>query len=132
MPMLKQLLDRHLNTLVLGACFVLVAFIGFNLGKIQSLQKTPLEMTTGANIYKAVSANTEAESGAGESSLSKSEKTVPVPRDLRVVVSKNSSSKKYHYSWCSGAKRIKPENQVWFESESAAQAAGYSLAGNCQ
>ena len=51
--------------------------------------------------------------------------------DTRVVVSKSSASKKYHYSWCSSALRIKEENRVWFPTAAAAQAAGYSLAGNC-
>lgn len=51
--------------------------------------------------------------------------------DPRVVASKASSSKKYHFSWCPGAVKIKAENRVWFPTAAAAQAAGYSLAGTC-
>jgi len=51
--------------------------------------------------------------------------------DPRVVVSKSSSSKKYHHAWCSSGQRIKEENRVWFPTAADAQAAGYSLAGNC-
>lgn len=37
----------------------------------------------------------------------------------------------YHLPWCSGAQRIKPENEVWFESAVAAREAGYRAAKNC-
>ncbi len=47
-----------------------------------------------------------------------------------VVGSKNGS--KYHLPRCSGANSIKEENKIWFASESAAQAAGYTRAGNCK
>lgn len=52
------------------------------------------------------------------------------PEVERYVGSKNSD--KYHLPWCSGAQRISPENQVWFDSREAAEAAGYSPAGNCE
>ena len=48
----------------------------------------------------------------------------------KFVGSKNSD--KYHYPWCSGAKRIKEENKVWFSSREEAKAAGYVPAGNCE
>ena len=40
------------------------------------------------------------------------------------IASKNSN--KYHWPWCSWAKKIKAENQIWFQTEAEAQAAGYS------
>lgn len=45
------------------------------------------------------------------------------------VASKNGT--KYYLAGCSGAKRIKPENKVYFVSASAARAAGYDPAANC-
>jgi len=45
------------------------------------------------------------------------------------VASKNST--KYHLPWCSGAKRIKEENKVWFSSEAEAKATGRTPAANC-
>jgi methylphosphotriester-DNA--protein-cysteine methyltransferase len=45
------------------------------------------------------------------------------------VASKNGT--KYHYPWCSGAKRIKDENKVWFDTVEQARAAGYTPAANC-
>lgn len=56
------------------------------------------------------------------------------PYTNRVVADKSllgKKSNKYHYSWCSSWKKIKPENQVWFNSDKEAEAAGYTLAGNC-
>jgi len=45
------------------------------------------------------------------------------------VASKNGT--KYYGAGCSGASRIKAENQVWFGTIEDAEAAGYTLAANC-
>lgn len=119
---------RYGNDLFILACIILIAIIGYNLGRITALQKTPIKITRGADIFQAGESNPKRKTWAGETSKPK-----PVhPDDPRVVASKSSSSKKYHFTWCSGAKKIKPENQVWFDTAQAAQAAGYTLAGNCQ
>lgn len=47
----------------------------------------------------------------------------------RVVGSK--SGMKYYAAWCAGADRIGESNKIWFDSASAAQAAGYTPAANC-
>ncbi len=39
---------------------------------------------------------------------------------------------KYHLPWCSGARRIKDENKVWFATKEEAEAAGYTPAANCK
>lgn len=49
--------------------------------------------------------------------------------DNQFVASKN--GKRYYLKSCSGAKRIKPENIVSFESRESAEAAGYTKAANC-
>lgn len=41
-------------------------------------------------------------------------------------------SDKYHDPGCRWAKKILPENEIWFESKEAAQAAGYLPCGTCQ
>lgn len=41
------------------------------------------------------------------------------------------SGTKYHLPSCSGAKRIKEENKVWFNSKEEAEKAGYKPASNC-
>jgi hypothetical protein len=47
-----------------------------------------------------------------------------------VVASKNGT--KYHYEHCPGAKQIKAENKISFNSPAEAEASGYTLAANCQ
>lgn len=94
---------------------VLIAWSFFNIGRITGGQEHQIRISAAHNK--------EARDATPERS---------VPLDTRVVASKNSSSMKYHYSWCGSGRRIKPENQVWFTSAALAEAAGYTLAGNCQ
>ena len=47
----------------------------------------------------------------------------------KYVASKNGKS--YHFPWCSGARSIKEENKIWFNSKEEAGKAGYAPAGNC-
>ena len=108
----------HNRDIFLALCVVLITSISYNLGKINALQKTPISITGGkADVYST--------SGQKETKIDKK----PVILDKRIVASKNSD--KYHFTWCSGAKRIKEENKIWFENESAAKSAGYVKAGNC-
>lgn len=102
---------------------ILVSVISYNLGQINSLKKTPIKIEQGmANVYKTVQ-------NSNKTSPKQTNKPEPKKLDTRVVASKNSD--KYHYSWCSGGKRIKPENQIWFASAQEAEAKGLVLAGNC-
>ncbi len=60
-------------------------------------------------------------------------KTIPsnpaVPITGRFVGSKNSD--KYHLPNCRSAKKIKPENQVWFSSQEEARSKDYQPCGIC-
>jgi len=38
----------------------------------------------------------------------------------------------YYFPWCAGALKIAQKDQVWFNSEAAAQKAGYRAAKNCK
>lgn len=53
----------------------------------------------------------------------------PTPETASYVGSK--SGTKYHLTTCAGAKRIKPENKIYFNTPKDAEAAGYSKASNC-
>ena len=106
----------------IALAMLLTAGIGYNIGRISALHKassTPQQ----AGILEAAQ---------NSPLLIKKATPIPTPKDSRVVVSKAAGSKLYHYSWCSGAKQIKAQNQLWFTTEAEAIAAGYSLAGNCQ
>ena len=50
--------------------------------------------------------------------------------EKRYVASKN--GKMYYNLGCSGAKRIKPENEVWFSTKEEAEKSGYSLSSLCK
>src|SRR3989344_4145223 len=126
MSILSKILNQvkfYQKDIFLGFCIVLISVISFNLGRINALNKTPIKITGEANVYQAT---------AGNSVLNKPKAIPAQPRDLRVVASKASTTKKYHFTWCPGAKQIKEANKLWFENESLAQKAGYTLAGNCQ
>ena len=128
MNILSKILNRVKSSqypIFLAMCIGLISFISYNLGKISSGEQKPLKITENASIYNAVNK----EAGVGEGII-----VSPTPKkilDTRVVVSKASSSKKYHYTWCPGAKQIKEENKVWFNSDKEAESSGYTLAGNC-
>ncbi len=55
--------------------------------------------------------------------------SIVTPKEGKYVASK--SGTKYYLPTCSGVKRIKEENKVWFASVEDAQAAGLSPAANC-
>jgi len=50
---------------------------------------------------------------------------------LQIQIIGNKNSKVYHYPWCSGAKNMREENKVFFNSIKEAQEAGFRPAGNC-
>ena len=116
----------HQKDIFLGLCIILVSVIGFDLGRINAPHQTPDEINSQVNIYPAKPPKTVS------NLIQNKVKTTPTqPRDLRVVVSKASTSKKYHFTWCPGAKKIKEANKLWFDNDIAAQKAGYTLASNC-
>ncbi|OGN01773.1 MAG: hypothetical protein A3I26_00950 [Candidatus Yanofskybacteria bacterium RIFCSPLOWO2_02_FULL_43_10] len=117
-----QAVKNHYKDIFLCFCIILIAIIGFNIGRINALNKTPAKTTEKADVYQATT---------GTPVPNSSKQTPAKPQDLRVVASKASSTKKYHFTWCPGAKQIKEVNKLWFANESLAQKTGYTLAGNC-
>lgn len=114
---------QYQSDIILGIAIVCITIISYNLGR----------MSAGGGAGDAlvpVSGNTAVALDKTLNNLSPT--SAPHNQDPRVVVSKASSSKLYHFTWCSGAKRISEKNKLYFPTESAAISAGYSLAGNCQ
>lgn len=60
--------------------------------------------------------------------------TVAEPRGMAIggLVVASRTGSVYHFPWCGGASQIKKENQVWFTSETAAAAAGYTPSKSCK
>lgn len=124
-----NLVKAYQYHLFLLLCLSLVSFIGFNLGKINALQKSPLKVRESGSL-KIKDTDLKADI---YSATTKQQQTTENSKklDTRVVVSKASASKKYHYSWCASASKIKEENKLWFNSAEEAESVGYALAGNC-
>ena len=123
---ITEWVKKYQHELYLGTCAFLIAVIAYNLGYSQAFKKSPIDIYQNAEIYDALNSEN------GNPVNSNPIKVQPTKTDFRVVASKSAGSKLYHFTWCSGAKRIKDANKIWFETEAAAIAAGYSLAGNCQ
>lgn len=108
---------------------VLISLISFGLGRLSVIWQphAPIQVTKDG-VKAAISAKKEVSAEAkGESQAQELEAISETPGS--VVASKNGSS--YHLPTCSGAKNIKPENIIKFNSAAEARAAGYKPAGNC-
>lgn len=116
----------HQANIVLVIAIVLIIITSYNIGKIVAYRglKTPITITDPQDIVRR-------EVGQGSNQAANIQSAAS-PRDLTVVASKKSSSKLYHFTWCPGAKQIAAVNKLIFATESAALAAGYTLAGNCR
>lgn len=124
-----------LNKVYLALVIVLISTLSFGLGRLTgggekegvridydpeiSSSQFPISNSNRATVINAVS-------NIGNSLETENSK---IENSTQVVGSKNST--KYHYPHCSGAKLIKEANKVTFASPTAAEAAGYTLAGNC-
>lgn len=113
------------HSIFLAICVILISTISYNLGKLNSNSKTTVKINSGNDVFQASAVQSLVESDSLNTSPSKL-------KDLRVVASKNSTAKKYHYLWCPGAKKIKDQNKLWFGSSQEAESKGYTLAGNCE
>jgi hypothetical protein len=99
----------------LALVILLVGLLGFGLGRLSKLEerKTPIMIRNEAIIDNNL--------------ISQDKKAVS---SGQYVASKTGNS--YYLPWCSGVKRIKEANKVWFNTKEEALAAGYAPAGNCK
>ncbi len=102
---------------------ILIAIASFGLGRM-SVERDlePLNTQTNSQALTAL-ASLEVEANTPEVKGSE------MKAETKVIASR--SGTKYHLPDCAGAKQIKPENRIEFESIEAAKAAGYSPAANC-
>lgn len=116
---------RNQGDIVLVLGFVLVALISFGAGYLSApgtSEKSLIIEEPAANISEQIISDQETgEQSAVQQESGNAEEEV---QQGIIVASKNGT--KYYWPWSSWAKRIKPENLIWFKSESEAQKAGYS------
>jgi hypothetical protein len=123
-PRIGEWVKTYRNPLWAGVCMLLTGWSAYNLGLLHA-QNGGLPAQE-AVVFRETAVDVPRRSSEGQGSRSD-----PARDDPRVVVSKSSSSKKYHHAWCPGASQIKESNRLWFPTSADAEAAGYSLAGNC-
>ncbi len=115
-----SLFDKFFLSLVI----TLVALGSFGLGILYGTgERGPVKIIEPSDTAEAEISNYQLNSANQTANTADSLNT------NQVVVSKNGS--KYHYLYCPGAKQIKDENKIIFDSAEAAEQAGYTLAGNC-
>lgn len=119
----KGWLKPREGEIFLALTIILVAFIGFGLGRlsVSKENKFPIQIQDSiqeANIISSVK-TPGTTTGGGDTK-----------KAALLVGSKN--SRVYHFPWCSGAQRIKKENKIYFNSREEAQKAGYRPAANCE
>jgi len=141
MPSIKEIFDKIKTpwkiiigdkTVFIIVIILTVAFCSFGLGRLSKIEEHQIPILIQNNNLATISnsRDTKINEGIGESQPVEVEPSLILPIGGKYVGSKNSD--KYHAPWCSGAQRIKAENQIWFESKEEAEAAGYTPASNCK
>lgn len=118
-------LDDGIFTAIL---LLLVGIGAFGLGRLSVVPVTGSIQAAGVVMTKSAPETLVGEE-VTESGRSATMSSAPSDAVGQYVGSKNSD--KYHLPSCSGAERIAEANKVWFASREAAEAAGYTPAGNC-
>lgn len=113
---LKRIVKNNESDIILTLGIILIALISFGAGQLTAPQPEiePIVIQNpSASAIQAV----------------KSDSVEDMAKEQEKLVGSINSSK-YHWPECPWAKKIAPENQIWFDSEAEAQAAGYTPCGN--
>lgn len=114
--------DSPWRKLYLALVIILIATLAFGIGRL-----------TGGGEKEGVKIEFEAQNATALKALDPIENSkLKIENSVSgsVVASRNGS--KYHFSYCPGAKQIKEENKISFQSAEDAEASGYTLASNCK
>jgi hypothetical protein len=122
---LKSLLSN--DTFFTSALVLMVGFTSFGLGRL-SIEETV--RTAGPQTATAGVVFIDPPVSTTTSATIPNQQTQEVPRPPSEVVASKSGTK-YHLPNCPGAKQIKPENLIRFNSIESAKSAGYAPASNC-
>ncbi len=120
---------------------IFIAIISFSLGRLSVLQerRPPVRILNNSSLnhpyFKKETQNTPSIHSIQQTAVVGASPSINSTNSLQtnsgqVVASKNGA--KYHYPWCSGAKRISPKNLITFNSIKEARASGYLPAANCK
>ena len=110
----------------LAVIIVLIALTSFGLGRLSQtkVQNQPQVVIQG-NVLEISKENTGLSSNTTQNSTSQ------VSREKGSYTA-SKRGKKYYPVDCSAAKNLKPENLIYFQTATAAEAAGYTPSSSCQ
>lgn len=112
---IKIWFTTHEKEIFVGLLVVLASTLSYGLGRLTKLEENrpPITITpVSSSTFETIKIIDE------------------VSSDTRIVASQKGT--KYYFPWCGSSKSIKVENRRYFNSALAAEAAGYTRAGNCQ
>lgn len=126
-----KFIQKYDQQISLSIGLILVAIIAFGAGRLSvhyQDNKEPIVFKNNENLIQANIASMIAENkgvAVQNSDFLQNVQSTELHEkssEHMFVASKNSN--KYHWPDCSWAKKIKPENQVWYKNEKEAQKAG--------
>tara|TARA_Y100000310_G_C20449060_1_gene699794 strand:- start:42 stop:419 length:378 start_codon:yes stop_codon:yes gene_type:complete len=119
MKNITDFLIKNQDKIVNLVAFILVFVIAFLIGRLSIGERVREISVSRLDIIKS-----EVINSVGETVRNDSGNAVNNAEKGQFVGSRNSD--KYHPLDCSWAKRIKPENRIWFQSKEEAEKMGYS------
>ena len=138
---IKNWLEDNQRTIVFVVGMILLLIISFGLGRlsVMPVSKKPIIIevpsiegqaaNTGQVLQKSTGETEmkteEGKGSAGSAETADKNKNQSTSSGKKGIIVASKKGEKYHWPWCAWAEKIKPENQVWFNSEAEAQKAGY-------
>lgn len=115
---------------VLVLIIMMTAVCSFALGRYSVTERTSSTSTFNTQPATYTESKKVSETKKGELYSAEESSITNIPTEGAYVASK--SGTKYHLPWCAGAKQIKNENKIWFDTKEDAESAGYAPASNCK
>lgn len=114
------------DQLFYGLVVILIGIASFGLGRASSFETAQIEPVIQMIEPITLTANAVA---TNPSTAAQGSSPQAIDSQKPFLASKNGT--RYYLSSCSGAKRIKSENIIYFSTREAAESAGYTKAINC-
>lgn len=126
----NALFKTHGREIFLVLLVIITGFMSFGLGRLSLLwpKKEPIRIEPVPQAANATAPDGQVASASSTAASVSGKPNAPATTG-NFVTSRNGSV--YHFPWCPGAKQIKEENKIWFQTRAEAERAGYKPAGNC-
>lgn len=131
---IKGVLASKRDELLVSGIIILVGFGSFGLGKLSVLEQkntAPIKIIS-SNSASVIDAKTSNNQKGSYDTEQKTQAIPGVSSNTSEMVVASKSGSKYHFPWCSGAKRISEKNKITFNTIEEAKRAGYTPASNCK